>query len=53
MGLFIMVKFIRVNKNILIINIANLVMLIVTLVKFTMTKPTMAQLIMIKLIMLS
>jgi hypothetical protein len=34
------------------INIANFVTLIVTTVKFIMTKATMAQLIMVKLIML-
>jgi len=35
------------------INITNLVVLIVTIVKFIMAKPTMAQLIMVKLIMLN
>jgi hypothetical protein len=35
------------------INIINLVMLIVTKVKFIMAKPTMAQLVMVKLIMLN
>jgi hypothetical protein len=34
------------------INIVNLVMLIVTMVTFTMGKPTMAQLIMVKLIIM-
>jgi hypothetical protein len=34
------------------INIDNLVMLIVTMVKFIMRKPTMAQLIMVKLIIM-
>jgi hypothetical protein len=33
------------------INITNLVMFIVTMVKFILAKPTMAQLIMVKLIM--
>jgi len=35
------------------INIINLIMLIVTMVKFIMGKPTMAQLIMVKLIRLN
>jgi hypothetical protein len=35
------------------INIVNLVMFIITMVKFIMEKPTMAQLIMFKLIMVS
>jgi hypothetical protein len=35
------------------INIANLVMLIITIFKFILTKPTMAQLVMVKLIMLN
>jgi hypothetical protein len=35
------------------INIVNLVMLIVTIIKFIMAKPTMAQLIIFKLIMLN
>ncbi len=35
------------------INLANLVMFIVTMVKFIMAKPTIAQLIMVKLIMLN
>jgi hypothetical protein len=35
------------------INIANLVMLIITMIKFIMVKPTMAHLIMVKLIMLN
>jgi hypothetical protein len=35
------------------INITNLVMLIVTIVKFIMAKPTKAQLVMVKLIMLN
>jgi hypothetical protein len=35
------------------INIANLMMLIVTMVKFSMAKPTMAQLVIVKLIMLN
>jgi hypothetical protein len=33
------------------INIINLIMFIVTMVKFIMGKPTMAQLVMVKLIM--
>jgi hypothetical protein len=33
------------------INITNLVMFIVTMVKFILAKPTMAQLVMVKLIM--
>jgi len=36
----------------LIINITNLVMLIITMVKFIMAKPTMAQLVTIKLIIM-
>jgi len=35
------------------INISNLVILIVTMVKFIMLKPIMAQLVMVKLIMLN
>jgi hypothetical protein len=35
------------------INLANIVMLVVTMVKFIMEKPTMAQLIIVKLIMLN
>jgi hypothetical protein len=35
------------------INIANLVMFIVTMVKFRMAKPIMAQLVMVKLTMLN
>jgi hypothetical protein len=35
------------------INIPNLVMFIVTMVKFIMAKPIMAQLVMVKLIMLN
>jgi hypothetical protein len=35
------------------INIANLIMLIVTMVKFIVAKPTISQLIMVKLIMLN
>jgi hypothetical protein len=50
MGLLIMIK---VNNDMWKINIINLVMLIVTMVKFIMAKPIMAQLIMVKLIMLN
>jgi hypothetical protein len=50
MGLLIMIK---VNNDMWKINITNLVMLIVTMVKFIMAKPIMAQLIMVKLIMLN
>jgi hypothetical protein len=35
------------------INMANLIMLILTMVKFIMGKPTIAQLVMVKLIMLN
>jgi hypothetical protein len=35
------------------INIANLIMFIVTMVKFIMAKPIIAQLVMVKLIMLN
>jgi hypothetical protein len=35
------------------INIANLIMLIITMDKFIMAKPTMAKLVMVKLIMLN
>jgi hypothetical protein len=35
------------------INVANLVMLIITMVKFIMIKPTIAHLVMVKLIMLN
>jgi hypothetical protein len=35
------------------INIFNLVMFIVTMIKFIMAKPTMAQLVVVKLIMLN
>jgi hypothetical protein len=35
------------------INITNLVMLIITMVKFIVAKPTMAQLVLVKLIMLN
>jgi hypothetical protein len=35
------------------INIVNLVLLIVTMVKFIMAKPTMAQLVLVKLIKLN
>jgi hypothetical protein len=39
-----MVKLIRENNNMFKINITNLVMLIVTMVKFIMEKPTMVEL---------
>jgi hypothetical protein len=53
MGLLIMIKFIKVLiNNMFKINIVNLVMLIVTMVKF-MAKPIMSQLVMVKLIMLN
>jgi hypothetical protein len=48
-----MVKFIRVINNMWKINIDNLGMLIVTMVKFIMAKPTMAQLVMVELILLN
>jgi len=35
------------------INVVNLIMLILTMVKFIMTKPTMAQLIIVKLIIMA
>ncbi len=35
------------------INITNLIMLMVTMVKFIVAKPTVAQLVMVKLIMLN
>jgi len=53
MGLLIMVKFIRVNNNMLKINTTNLVIIIINMVKFITTKPTMAQLVMVKLILLN
>jgi hypothetical protein len=52
MGILLMVKFIRGNNNMFKINIVNLVMFIITMVKFIMAKPTTAQLVMVKLIIM-